>query len=151
MADNLEVIALQLGRLAADIESEKRTRAESNRLLNEANKLLLEELKGLRSDMNHHFHGDGNNPGIIMRIDRLENQKINQESFKEHEESNIKSFGSYNQKLINLEIKLDDRITAVDNDRKNDKSFNKGAAVVISALVTLFGLALLAVQIFYKP
>lgn len=141
---SLEVIALQLGRLASDIESEKRTRAA-------ANQAVIDELKGLRIDMQKAFHGDGDSPGIIMRIDRLENKNITQEKFNKHEEENTKAFAQYHQDLVNLEIKLDDKITKVDNDRKNDKSFNKGAAVVISGLIIIVGIIISALQVFYTP
>lgn len=107
-------IAAQVSRIASDIESEKNTRAEANRM-------LIEAIERLRSDMHKHFNGDGDNPGILIRLDRIEQ----------------KNFDDIKKKLEMHEEHDDRRFDTLEKYITESKSFNKGAVWVGGVIVTV--------------
>lgn len=133
-------IALQLGRIAADLDSEKRTRANSN-------SELINELKGLRSDMQRSFHGDNENPGILMRLDRIERNSFEEirKRQEEHEKVDAEREKQINQKFVDLT----GQISKVSSDQSEAMAFVKGGMKVVGALVILMGIIISILQFFF--
>jgi hypothetical protein len=148
-SQGLTRIAESLGRIASDLDSEKRTRADSNRL-------MLDELKGLRTDMQKAFHGDNENPGIFIRLDRIERNSFDDiaKKFEAHELIDQKREEKFNQALLDLggnisSLKLEDIET-----RAYVKGVIKTATWVLGGVITISGLIIavveLAVNIWHK-
>lgn len=134
-------MAIQIGRIASDLDSEKRTRTETSRM-------LLEELKGLRSDMQKNFHGDNENPGIIIRLDRIERTNVSAlvAKMESHEKKDEEQFKNVSQKFMDVTGQINKLAT----EDATTQSYVKGARNVLSGIVIIIGLALAALQLILK-
>lgn len=109
---------------------------------------ILEEIKGLRKDMQAAFHGDHQNPGIFIRLDRIEQQNIKgvMDTIHKHEEADDERFTAIGQKFMDL----GGHISSIKTAQSNMNSYIKGGAKVISGIVVLVGLALACIELFIR-
>lgn len=109
---------------------------------------IIEEIKGLRKDMQAAFHGDGQNPGIFIRLDRIEQQNIKgvMDRIDKHEDADDNRFTEIGQKFVDV----GGHLSAIKLEQSTTKSYVKGMAKVLGGIVTLVGLGLAALQLFVK-
>lgn len=107
-------MSLQLQRIASELDSEKRTRAEANRA-------VIEELRSFRTDMNRNFNGDGDNPGILIRLDRIEQ----------------KNYDALKASLDEHEQKDNQRFEAITTSITEAKGFTKAVVIIGGGIITV--------------
>lgn len=109
---------------------------------------ILEEIKGLRKDMQAAFHGDGQSPGIFIRLDRIEQQNIKgvMDTIHKHEEADDQRFTAIGQKFVDM----GGHISSIKTTQSNMNAYVKGGTKVISGIVVAVGLALACIELFVK-